>query len=350
MSRVFALSAAVLVAALFATSAFAQPVFVSGGARVQYEKEEKNTNAKALAATHEAFATLQKQLGDRKPKCYIISDNLAAAGAINDEFKKLFAGVPFAGIGTNWNEYLPIDRDTLGQAPEKERGIVITAILGDVDVQIQTVEGLTMKEVSYQQPEAEQRKQWDAQGPLHEGKGTELVKKMTFPTGEGITNVLIVVGTMHTPRQEYVFKGIKDALPAGVKLVGGAGSNFSTLYDNGRTFPSGLVGIRLSGKFQAVVTGSSSRGKPNLGVAVDEHLTELEAQLGGAKPTSLVYFGCAAWKKQLPDQQKALQAKLPEGMGIFGQYCGGEIGVLKDKPEPVAGTGLCVMVLMAPAK
>jgi len=347
MSRVLLSCLAAFVAAIFTAHALAQPVFVSGAARAKYEGGD---NARALAAVREAFASLQQQLGDRKPKAYIISDNLSAAAAVSEEMQKLAGGVPVAGMANNWNEYLPVDRLTLGAAAESPRGIVITAILGDVEIQIEAVEGLTKKDVSYDLPKEEWQKRWDEQAPAHAAKGAELARKFTFNTGAGVTNVFIVMGTMHTPRQEYVFKGLREALPANVKLVGGSGADFGTIYYNGRTFGNGLLGIRLSGNFQAVVTGSSSRGKPNLGVAVDEHLTELTAQLGGARPTALVYFGCAAWKRNLPDQQQALAAKLPDGVGIIGQYCGGEIGVLQGQSEPVAGTGLGVMVLMAPAK
>ena len=47
---------------------------------------------------------------------------------------------------------------------------------GDVEVELQSVEGLTKKEVSYDLPKEESRAKWDEQRPLHAGKAMETGK------------------------------------------------------------------------------------------------------------------------------------------------------------------------------
>lgn len=334
-------AAAVLLSGL----AYGQPMFTSAASRAKIAQGEYVQ--KGVPMFKKTFEELMKKVGDKKIKAIIITDNVGASGEIAAELEKLLPNTPYIGIANNWPDYLPVDRETLGQAVDKTnvQGIVITAITGEVDVQIEMVEGLTCKEPSYDLPQADQDKAWAEQKAAHAAKAEELAKKFKFPTGAGITNVLMVAGTMHTPRQELVYSGLEKALPKEVKLIAGSGSNFGNIYYKGKAPKDALFGLRLSGKFQAVASGL--KGGRNADVQLESILKDLTGQLHGAKPTAMFYFGCAGWNNNLDKQQKVLQQYLPDGIGVYGQYCGGEIGKLKDQTM-TAGTGLGVVILMAP--
>ncbi len=347
MQRIRCCVAGLGILALGAGGLGAQPVFYNGAARV--EARESTSIQIAMAAVAEADKRLQQNLGARPPRCYLVSDNLGQSEAVSAALNRLLTNAPWAGLANNWGDYLPIDRDTLGQAETKGRGLVITAVCGEVDVELQMVEGLTKKEVSYDLPKEEWRRRWEEQAPAHASKGEELVSKFHFPKEAGVTTVLLVTGTMHTPRQEYVFAGVRRALPAGVKLIGGSGADFSTVYYGGHRFENALYGVRLSGKFQAAVTGSKGGGDL-VQTALPKHLQTLKRQLGGAEPTAMFYFGCAGWRTALATQQGVLQQELPKELGIYGQFCGGEMGQLEGTTDLVADTDLGVLLLMAPLK
>jgi hypothetical protein len=345
LPRILPLTA--LMMGAFANSIYSQPIFCNGSARV--EAKENVTSQVATEATLAALAELQQRLGTNRPHCYLVSDNLGAPEAVRVCLGARLTNAPWAGLANNWGDYLPIDRDTLGNAVTKERGIVITAVTGDVDAELEMEEGLTKKHVSYDLPKDEWRRRWDEQGPTHAARGEALVRKFHFTGTRQATNVLIITGTMHTPRQEYVFAGARRALPPGVVLIGGSGADFSSVYFQGQCFNHALLGLRLSGAFQVVATGSKGRGD-QLKTSLPAYLKALTQRLHGAQPSALIYFGCAGWRAALPEQQQILQQYLPPQAGIYGQFCGGEFGQLQDAPDLVADTDLGLLVLMAPAQ
>ena len=300
----------------------------------------------------EAYQDVLKQLGGRKAKAFLVCDNVGASGEIAAELAKLLPDTPYAGLASNWDEYLPIQPDTLGQAVDKPNGVVVTAITGEVDVELEALEGLTKIDVPYPPAitQEEWQTRWEQQKPAHAAKGEELVKKFTFPKDAGLTTIFMVSGTMHTPREEYVFEGVRKALPDNIKLIGGAGSDFANIYwkgFSGKAPTNALYGMRISGKFQAV-TGGAKGGGQRIKTSLPEILTDLTKQLNGAKPTAAIYFGCASWNAVLPEQQEILQKFLPKGVGVYGQYCGGEMGALTGQAKEIPSTGMGVLMLMAP--
>jgi hypothetical protein len=174
-------------------------------------------------------------------------------------------------------------------------------------------------------------------------KAKALAEKLTFPDRKD--HLVLVMGTMHTPRHEYIYEGLASGLDDKVVLAGGAGADFGTIYHNGKRFGDAILATRISGQFRAVTI--REHGSENIPEKLPRLLAKLNEQMGQTKPTALVYFGCAGWREQPAAQQKALTDAVGESVGIFGQFCGGEFGRFPGT-QGFAGTDYAVLVLLGP--
>ncbi len=319
----------------------AAPVFVTGSHRVAVEKGRRSVQA--ADAVKKAFAQLQSRLATRKVKAYIVSDNLSAPQAVAQTMQRLAGQTPWAGQANNWQSYLPVDRDSLAAATGKKEGVNITAICGDVDVQFEVVTGVKADKPAYDLPRDEWKKRWLAQKPLHVAKAKALAGKLTFPDGKD--HLVLAMGTMHTPRNEYIYEGLASGLDETVILAGGSGADFATIYHKGQRLGDAILAVRISGQFRAATI--REHGSENIPEKLPKLLAALNKQMGRTQPTALVYFGCAGWREQPEAQQRALTDAVDESVGVFGQFCGGEFGRFA-AGKGFAGTDYAVLVLLGP--
>lgn len=321
------------------------PTFVTAVARHVAAKGDE-AGDRAVASARQACAQLKEKLAGRAPRYYYILENMKAAAPVHEVFKRELTDAPFAGVGNNWDDYSPNDRDSFEQMGEMMSGIAITAILGDVDVQAERVH-IPFSQVDWSWGGGPVYSHFLNQRPLHRQKAAELVGKFRFDQREGAANVLVVAGQMHTLRHEYVAEGIADVLPRGVNLAGGASADWGWVYHEGGIHQESLVGLRISGRFRTICTGA--KGREDAPQRLAELLAEVNAKRAKDEMTAMIFFSCAGgWRHSFAEQGKLLKKHLPEGLGVIGQISGGEFGLLRDGPGFAADSKLGIIIAMLP--
>lgn len=322
------------------------PTFVTAVARHAWVEDGKARKGPAVASAKAACEQIKQKLDGRKPQLYYVTENMWAPQEVNEVLKAELADAPFAGVANNWQDYSPNDRDSFAEMEAKMAGISITAILGDVEVQAETVE-FGWDPIDWAWGGGPVYGHYLKQRPDHMTRAAALVQKFKFGKGDGEANILIVSGAMHTLRHEYVIEGIDTVLPEGVLVAGGATADWGSVYYKGKVHEFTLLGVRITGRYRVIATGCKAHeDAPD---RLKELLEEVNGKLGGAAPTAMVFFSCAGgWRHSFGPQGNLLKQYLPAGLGMIGQISGGEFGKLRDTTGNVGDKCLGVMLVMTP--
>jgi hypothetical protein len=124
-----------------AASDFTPVSFVSGSSKLS--EFTGSSDNPPLAVLNAAWQHVQGELGNRKPVCYLLVDNLNKPQAIAAKMNQLAGGVPWTGLSRVWNHELPFDRERLKRLARDGQGLEILALYGNVQIQLDEVSDAT---------------------------------------------------------------------------------------------------------------------------------------------------------------------------------------------------------------
>lgn len=176
----------------------------------------------------------------------------------------------------------------------------------------------------------------------HAKAGRELFEK--FSPGPG-ARLLIILGTLHTPRHTWLTEGIKEVVPKEFHVIGGAGADFGGIHFGGKRIPNAALGVMISGEFKVGVSGE--KGAKDTPSQLRGHFTRAWGQIRGGKPRLVLYFGCASWYSRKREEQHAVVKQMFKQIPVFGQFAGGEIGRWSKDGKVQGTTDTCVVAIVS---
>lgn len=322
-------SAIVSACVLFACAARAE-IYAGAGAAFLAEGQSAGD---AVAA---AFDAARKSLGDRPAKLALVLENAISPATGGDEALALVfekAGdLPVFGAHMGAGNYTPMSLD-LGFQDRK--GMTVLLLGGDFDFEAHS---LVMGPVRYasnkDKKDNPEKYASDIQTMVdnRQKPGAELAQKFAWGPD---SNLLLVTGQLHNPEITYLSDGMREHIPAGVHVAGGA-TQGGYIYDRDKILKSAVLGLRISGKFkvfQGMRGPSWGKGeKPDK--QRGDYLVEI---FDGLKqetpaPAAIIAFLCASWRDSPLDMlHNIVSEQAPKGVPFFGTFSGGETGRFGDK-------------------
>ena len=275
-----------------------------------------------------------------RPRLIVVIENIRRTRAIAEGVRAAAGGVPFCGVNTAGYASL----SSRGFPSKDVPAISALAIGGDaLDVQVKRVELPKITGAEYA---------WALKGEAmyraaaeHARAGRELLQSFDRPR-DGASQLLVVLGTLHNPRQTWFAVGVTANAPKELHVIGGAGADFGSVYHEGASHSNSALGILISGEFSIGVAGEeNARDIPRQLAGV---MKRAWSQVGSGTPRLALYFGCASWHRQLDAQRETFADRLGETFPLFGQFCGGEIGRLDRGRKVTAKANLAVLAILAP--
>jgi hypothetical protein len=159
------------------TSDFRPPVYFSASQKLSAISGPSADRATAVLM--EAWNTLQQKLGTNKPVCLLISENLNAPELVVRKMSKLAGKVPWAGVSHVWRDDLLFERSLMDRLASEQRGLGVLAICGNVQIQVDSLPGLTP--MGYPGNDEDGKKQLAAERQQLLSKIDELKNRLAFP-------------------------------------------------------------------------------------------------------------------------------------------------------------------------
>ena len=129
------------------SSDFAPPTYFEAS-RKPGQPSGNVSNNDATALLDVTWRDLQQKLGGRRPRCYLVCDDLNVPEVIAAEMNRLAHGTPWTGVSYLWRNDLPFDRARMDRLAQTRRGIGLLAICGKIQTQLATVPDLETVPVS----------------------------------------------------------------------------------------------------------------------------------------------------------------------------------------------------------
>lgn len=271
------------------------------------------------------------------PSLIIVMQNTGDDGSITQSIRNLYPTVPIVGAGMAWADYTPFSAQTF-PANNQEKSLVMMLLGGTAFSNIQSATGVANFNAN------------DNNQALLGGQ--DLANKLTLESNKN--NLLLLMGPMHTPLQEYVVNGLKnvwgDPLPENLKIIGWSGSYWGgQVYYQDELVGNQILGIMLSGDFDWAFrgvyhetngwNGSGSGTAPN---EISNYLGQVFTDLGGPADAYFMVPGHPDRSEfpQIVTQINNLYGEIP----LIGQHGGAEIGHLETNSPVTAGTNLFSIV------
>lgn len=296
----------------------------------------------AVAAVKEAFAEARAGLGGMEPHTFYFIDgmkfkrfkNIEAAYAILAEQ----AGAARL-IGVDTASYQALShKDFLGT------GFTVAAFAGDISVEPFYVTGLELKAADEKNMGKFERERHQAlRVAAHREKGRELARKVRIPVNEPY--FMLWASTTHTPRHYWVYAGFLDVMGIDAPCAGGGLMCTGRIYADGKFHEDAAMVTVLSGNFDYGVHCAASSEKGGVAEKTLANLNNSLELLGNDKPDFVAAYFCASWSDQYNEKgsnvagHEAMTRRLP-GVPIFGRYCAGELGQVRNNGPNFSDAGL----------
>lgn len=249
--------------------------------------------------------------------------------------------------GSYWPDYGSLGPKAV--STQEQQSVVALAIGGNIDVQTANldIQPMKVKDWEINKELGEKAEEYrSAEKAKHAAWGEALAGK--FDYNRPGTKVLILMGTMHVPRHQWVLDGVSKVIPDDVYIVGGSQADFGWAVYDGTHKDNTIYGILLSGDFAVAQRMAKSSREVNRPTAISQLLEQAKAELGG-EPMLALYFGCAGWNREQAGQYEVLKKELPN-TPFFGRFNGGELGRYTSDGPNCADAGLASIMLIGPKK
>lgn len=353
--------------ALFSfASVLSADIYFGTAQGVIQESKERASKEELQKLVRDTFAEAQKELKGKKASFMILQENFGSHYGFNSILKDLREEHQIRATGVSTGGYYPLG---IKKFPEEHnsKSLNILLIGGDVDIETHTVNNVEQKiknweiakhvkkEILKEKPdlkgeelEAEVLKQEEALVEKyrqdHIGWGKELAKKFSVP--EKKTNLMLVLGSLHTPRHKHTVEGVRSVLSESVKYWGVAGADFATVYqEDGKQKKDTALGILISGDFDIKYYGAHQKDKEQQ-VSDLQTLSEnmKKEDLASAKLAMMAI--CNSWNNNI-EKKFGIVKDTFTSVPLWGAFAGGEIGHMQTgEKEPVANSSLCIFALI----
>jgi len=296
----------------------------------------------AAAAVKEAFAGARAGLGGMEPHTFYFIDGMKFKGFKNIDAAYAILGEQAAGarlIGVDTASY-----QALGQKDFLDTGFTVAAFSGDIGVDYFYTTGLELKAENEKNMTAFEREQHqDRRVSAHREKGRELARKVKIPVNEPY--FMLWASTTHTPRHYWVYSGFLDVMGIDAPCAGGGLMCSGRIYADGQFREDAAMVLVLSGDFDFGVHCAATLGKGGIGEKTLANLNAALEQMGTGSPDFVVAYFCASWSDQYNEKgsniasRDAMAARLP-GVPVFGRYCAGELGQVRNNGPNFGDAGL----------
>jgi len=193
----------------------------------------------ATEAVNEAKVNYEKSGGSvTDAKVVIVMENVGdTSNILQTKIRSIFgATIPIVGVQNAWADYTPYTLKSI--PPESSTKSLALMVLGGSAISVSYATGIA-DFASNSTSEA-------VKG------GINLAEKLK--PQNNMNNLILLMGQMHTPLNEYVISGIKqkygNPLPNNVKIIGWSGAYWGgSIYDNGTLKTNQIIGIMVSGDY-----------------------------------------------------------------------------------------------------